>query len=69
MIWHAKTNGKQKKLIDCMGKEILYVRQFDDITKEAMLFLSAGGKSVVVSEGKALLTKITIPDAKIIDRE
>jgi len=69
MIWNGQ-NGKDKILIDSTGKQIPYVKSFNDETKEVELFLKAqSGVGCIVSGGEILVIKVIIPDAKVVRKD
>ena len=66
MKWNPK-NGKNKVLIDGMGREIPHVYEYDDETGIAKIFIK-GKDGMIVDDGRLLAITVKLKDAKIVDK-
>ena len=71
MIYTAQ-NAKNKMLVDGIGRQIKFVKTWDDVTNEAEIPLMSGSTQdkphFVVSGGDIVTVKVHLPDAKLIDK-
>ena len=68
MKWTPK-NSMDKKLVDEMGKTIIYALEFDDETKEAKILLTNAKNEIIVDNGEAVKITITLTGAKVVDKD
>ena len=67
MKWTPE-NGKDKIVIDEMGKQVPYVVTFDDETQEAQILIK-GKNGIIVAGGEMLKVTVKIPGAKVVDKD